>query len=131
MNNYIISVDKSLLDIVAIHSLFSQTYWANDRSMDTITRSIENSICVGAYLDGKQVGFARVVTDYTTMYWLTDVIVDSNHRGKALGKKMVEIIINLDELLGCFGILATVDAHNLYERFGFVPEPIKFMRKNI
>ena len=76
------------------------------------------------------VGFARIVTDYATMYWLCDVIIDENHQKNGLGKKLIEIITNMNELDGMFGILATRDAHGLYEKYGFYKVGEKYMRKD-
>lgn len=70
----------------------SKTYWASNRTKETIELSIKNSICYGLYHNNEQVGFARVLTDYATMYWLCDVIIDQAHRGKGLGKKFVQCI---------------------------------------
>ena len=105
-------------------------YWANQRSKETIEKSIQNSISVGVYYKEKMIGFARVVTDYATMYWLCDVIIDEGYRGNGLGKELVKFITELEELQGMFGILATRDAHGLYEKYGFKREPEKHMRRN-
>jgi GNAT superfamily N-acetyltransferase len=131
MNNlgYYISEDKSKLNIEAIKSLLKQSYWANERTEETILKSIENSICYGVYKENNMVGFGRVVTDYSTVYWICDIIIDENHRGIGLGKKLIEKITTTKELEGLMGILATSDAHGLYEQYGFVKEPNSFMKK--
>lgn len=74
-------------------------------------------------------GFARAVTDYATIYWLCDVIIDEKHRGHGLGKMLVESVVNCEELAGLRGILGTKDAHGLYEQYGFVRVPDRFMVK--
>jgi hypothetical protein len=76
---YIISTEKSLLSIETIFDLLSKSYWASNRNQETIELSIKNSLCYGLYYNNEQVGFARVVTDYATMYWLGDVIIDEAH----------------------------------------------------
>ena len=81
---------------------------------------MENSLCFGAWKDGKQIAFARVVTDFATIFWLGDLIVDEAHRGHGLGKAFVEFILSSERLHGLNAILTTRDAHSLYEKFGFV-----------
>lgn len=124
---YLISNDKSLLSVDRIYELLSKSYWANARTKETIAHSIQNSICYGVYFGNKQVGFARVVTDYATMYWICDVIIDEVYRGKGLGKKLVGQIANSEELKGLRGILGTRDAHGLYGQFGYVKDGHHFM----
>lgn len=128
-NQFLISDDKSLLQLDTICGFLARSYWAERRSRETIAKSIENSLCYGIYDGGKQIGFARVVTDYATMYWLCDVYVDETYRGTGIGKKMIESITSSDELSGLSGILGTKDAHGLYEQYGFVRIPDRFMRK--
>lgn len=84
---------------------------------------------LGVYIDGRQIGFARAVTDSATMYWLCDVIIDEEHRDRGLGKALVEHIVNSKELAGLRGILGTKDAYSLYERYGYVKAPDRFMIK--
>ncbi|KUO77321.1 MAG: GCN5 family acetyltransferase [Clostridia bacterium BRH_c25] len=131
MNNskYYVSTDKSKLNIEKIKVLLKQSYWANERTEERILKSVENSICYGIYTNNDLVGFGRVVTDYSTVYWICDIIVDEDHRGKGLGKKLMENIMAAKELEGLLGILATEDAHGLYEQYGFIKEPRKFMIK--
>jgi predicted GNAT family N-acyltransferase len=131
MNNFDfhISTDKSRLSIESLRLLMKQTYWAEDRTDETILRSVENSICYGIYQSNKLVGFGRVVTDYATVYWICDIIIDTNYRGNGLGKRLMECIMATKEIEGLQGILATKDAHGLYEQYGFVREPEKFMIK--
>lgn len=126
---YIVSTDKSKLDFEKIKSLLKQSYWANERAEQTILESIEHSICYGVYKDNEMIGFGRVVTDYATVYWICDIIIDKTYRGKGLGKKLMEHIMSSKEFVGLLGILATQDAHGLYEQYGFAKEPIKFMMK--
>lgn len=127
---YTISTNKDLISLERASELLHNTYWAHHRSKDTIEMSIKNSICFGVYHHQKMVGFARVVTDYATMYWLCDVIIDPEYRGRGLGKKLIKFITETDDLKGMFGILATRDAHGLYEKYGFKKAPDKFMRRN-
>ena len=128
--NFTITDDKSKLQIEKICELLNNSYWAAERPKDIIEKSIENSICFGVYHNEKQIGFARCVTDYATVYWLADVVIDNEYRGKGLGKELVNAVINHDELKGCFGVLATRDAQGLYEKYGFQLVNNKYMRKD-
>jgi len=118
-NSFFISSDKSLIDIKRVAAMLATSYWASARPLDTIARSIEHSLCWGAYQNGVQVGFARAVTDHATFFWLADVIVDERYRGRSIGKQLVEAAVTSAELASLRGILMTRDAHTLYERFGF------------
>ncbi|CAM3178590.1 GNAT family N-acetyltransferase [Paenibacillus lupini] len=125
--NYRVSDDKSLLNIETIGAFLGRSYWANQRSIETIEKSIQNSICYGIYQEDKQVGFARVVTDWATVYYLADVFIDEEHRGHGLGKELVGLIVGQYE--GIMGLLGTLDAHGLYEQFGFRRNADRFMNK--
>ncbi len=117
---FCISTDKSRLDIPLIHAWLSRaSYWAQGRSLETVQRSLEHSLCFGVYEGNRQVGFARVVTDYATFAWLCDVFVLESHRKSGLGKWLVETITAQPDLkkLHLF-ILATRDAHELYRQYG-------------
>ena len=126
-----ISDDKALLQIDRICALLKTSYWAGERSRETIERSIEHSLCFGVYQNGEQVGFARCVTDYATMFWLADVILDERVRGQGLGKALVDFIISHERLQGLVGTLATRDAQGLYQRFGFDPVDARYYRKRM
>lgn len=127
---YKISTNKELISLERVAELLHNTYWAHHRSRETIETSLKNSICFGIYHQEKMVGFARVVTDYSTMYWLCDVVIAPEYRGRGLGKKLIHTITAMEELKGMIGILATRDAHGLYEKYGFQRAPEKFMRRN-
>lgn len=120
MKQVLISSDPSLLDLDAIVHFLRQSYWANERSDEKIEKSLEGSTCFGAYYDNRQIGFARVVTDGATVYWLCDVFVDEAYRGLGVGKKLIETITTREDYRNVFGILSTRDAHGLYEQYGFV-----------
>jgi GNAT superfamily N-acetyltransferase len=128
-DEYNISTDKSLLQKETIQSFLSRSYWANTRSREMLERSIENSLCFGMYEGKRQVGFARVVTDYATMYWLCDVFIDEEYRGKGLGKKLVSYVTEFEPIRNLTATLATKDAHILYEQYGYTKEPDRFMRR--
>ena len=119
---YEISTDLSRLNLDLIHQYLStQTYWASGRSLEVVQRSIENSFPFGLYKENEQVGFARVVTDYATFAWIADVFILPEHRGQGLSKWMMEVVIEHPRLQGFRRwVLATKDAHGLYEKFGFI-----------
>jgi len=129
---YKFSDNKDLISLDKVCELLGKSYWADNRKRETTVKAIENSICIGIYLKEEMIGFARIVTDYATMYWLCDVIIDENHRKNGLGKKLIEIITERKELDGMFGILGTRDAQKLYEKYGFKKvDAEKYMRKDI
>lgn len=132
-DKYLVSTDKSMLSLEVVSDfLINKSYWAQDRTREQIENSINNSLCFGVYDGSRQIGFARVVTDYSVMYWLCDVFIDEKYRGQGLGKLLVECVAGHPDLKGLSGILATKDAQGLYRKYGFiVPDPDKatFMRK--
>jgi GNAT superfamily N-acetyltransferase len=119
----LISTDKTLLDRAFIHQfLCERSYWAKGIPVETMNRSIEHSLCFGVYQAGKQIGFARVVTDCATFAWLADVFIDESQRAHGLGKKLVPAILAHPQLQGLRRfMLGTRDAHGLYARYGFTP----------
>ena len=121
--DYLISTDRSRLDVELIHDFLSRTsYWASGRTLDVVRRSIENSLAFGIYKENDQVGFARIVTDYATFAWVADVFVLTEHRSRGLSKWLIEVMLSHSQLQGFRRwVLATKDAHSLYERFGFIP----------
>ncbi len=127
---YIFSIDKEKLDINVIHDFLMNSYWSKNIPIEIVKRSIENSLCFGVYHQNKQIGFARVISDYTTFGYLADVFILEKHRGKGLSKILMEHIMNHPQLQGlrrfCLG---TRDAHKLYEQFGFsvIKSPERFM----
>lgn len=133
MENIYISNDKEKLDLKLIHNYLSnESYWAKGRSLEAVKKSIKNSLCFGVYIDEGQVGFARVITDYTIFAWILDVFILPDYQWQGLGKKLIESIINHKELQGLkrWG-LGTEDAHGLYEKFGFtaLKKPGNMMEK--
>ena len=131
--DYELSTDPARLDIDRVEVMLRASYWAAERPREVIEKSIEGSLCMGAYQrsDGLQVGFSRLVTDYATFGWLCDVFVDAAARGQKLGVAMVEALVTLPEVRNLNLVLQTADAHKLYERFGFAPlwNPDRWMYK--
>jgi GNAT superfamily N-acetyltransferase len=119
-DDYTISTDKARLDLAVIHDFLSHSYWAEDVPLAIVQKSIQNSLCFGIYHQGRQVGFARAISDYTTYAYLADVFVLENHRGHGLGKWLIQSILSHPELQGLRRwALATRDAQGLYAQFGF------------
>lgn len=128
---FTISTDKNLLDFEMIYNYLSkESYWSKGIAVERVQTSIDNSMCFGVYADGKQVAFARVVTDKAIFAYLCDVFVLDSHRGSGLSKWLLQTILAHPELQGLKRwTLATNDAHGLYKQFGFVPlsNPEKWM----
>jgi GNAT superfamily N-acetyltransferase len=116
---YTLTDDPRCTDLDTVCALLRPTYWADKRSREVIAKSIEHSLCFSLIHSGRQVGFARAVTDRATFAWICDVIIAPEHRGQGLGKWMMECIIAHPDLQDCTQLLRTKDAHTLYERFGF------------
>ena len=133
-DGYIVSTDKSLLNIDLIHDYLSNhSYWAKNRSREAVEKSIAHSICF-AVLDaqGAQVGFARVVSDRTIYGYIMDVFIIEAARGKGLGKLLMREILENEDLKTVWKwTLATLDAHGLYEQFGFkiTAQPERWMER--
>ena len=109
------------IDVDEVVRLLKTTYWANKRSKEQIEKSMRNSSCYGIWLHDEQklVGFARVISDFATTYYLADVIIDQAYRHQGLGKALVSYIVSQPEYASLRGILLTKDAHGLYEKYGF------------
>ena len=118
---YSIKSGREAMQIDEIKRLLEQTYWADKREIGVVKKSIEHSLCYGAFLNenGKQIGFSRVITDYATTYYICDVIVDEQYRGQGVGKAMLDAIHDNKEVSSLRGILLTRDAHDFYRRYGF------------
>ncbi|MGB8510342.1 MAG: GNAT family N-acetyltransferase [Pyrinomonadaceae bacterium] len=119
---YTISTDPARLDLALIHRFINEeSYWGQGRAIEVVRRSIENSLPFGIYEGARQIGFARVVTDYATFGWVADVFIVTEYRGRGLSKWLMEVILSHAELQGFRRwVLATKDAHELYRQFGFI-----------
>ncbi|HEY1375282.1 MAG TPA: GNAT family N-acetyltransferase [Gemmataceae bacterium] len=121
---YTISTDRRRLDLAVIHGFLTRSYWAAGRSRERVERAIDQSLPFGLYHGDEQVGFARVVTDFVVIAFLADVFVLDAHRGKGLGRWLVETATGLPELRSVRRwLLGTRDAHDLYRKFGFREPP--------
>ena len=128
--HYLISTDKSRLDLKVVHNYLSNSYWAKGRTLKTSRLTIKNSLCFGLYYKNSQIGYARVITDYATFAYLADVFILEEFRGRKLSVWLMKVIMKYGELKSVKRwSLATRDAHKLYEKFGFttLKEPDKMM----
>jgi GNAT superfamily N-acetyltransferase len=117
--DYLLTDEKNRADVEAVSRLLATTYWAADQPRSVTECTIQHSICFSLFYQQQQVGFARAVTDQATFTWICDVVVHPAHRGKGLGKWMVQCMIAHPKLQTRSQVLATRDAHGLYEPFGF------------
>ena len=117
---YSITTDPDKMDLDAVHGYLSRSFWAEGIPKETVARAMANSLCFGVFDAGGQVGFARVVTDRATYAYLCDVYVLESHRGRGLGKWLIETVMAHPDLQGLRRFqLVTRDAHGLYSRHGF------------
>jgi N-acetylglutamate synthase-like GNAT family acetyltransferase len=129
-SDYLISTDKTKIDISYVHSFLTRSYWSPGIPVEIVRKAIEGSLCFAVYHNNKQVGFARVITDKATFAYLADVFIDENYRGRGLSKWLMATIMKHPDLQGLRRMLLTTkDAHGLYAQFGFIPinNPERFM----
>jgi N-acetylglutamate synthase-like GNAT family acetyltransferase len=130
-NQYLISTDKNKLDIVAIHDFLSKySGWSDNIPYDRVKIAIDNSLNFGLFHKDKQIGFARVISDFSTIAYLGDIYVLENYRGQGLSKKLMEVVMGHPNLQGLRRwILLTSTADWLYEKYGFnkLPKPELYM----
>ena len=115
-----------------IHEFLTYTYWAKGRTLEEVKTSIEHCLCYGVYLNNKQIGFGRVVTDYVVFAYLMDVFILSEYRGKGYSKQLMKTINEAPKLQSCkVWMLKTSDAHKLYHQFGYteLKHPEKVMER--
>jgi GNAT superfamily N-acetyltransferase len=123
LGEFLISTDRERLSLDVVHGFLTNCYWAKGIPREVVARSIEHSLCFGVYDGGgRQVGFARVVSDFATVAYLGDVFVLESHRGRGLSKWLMECIVRHPGLQNLRRwILLTRDAHRLYSKYGFTP----------
>lgn len=131
VGEFLITTDRSKMDIQAIHHfLANYSGWSNNIPLDTVRRSVANSLCFGLFHRGKQIGFARVISDYSTIAYLGDVYVLEAFRGRGLSKKLMTEVMDHPDLQGLRRwILLTSTASWLYTKFNFcrLPAPEIYM----
>ena len=127
-----LSDDKARLDVARIHGWLASSYWSPGIERALVERAIAGSHCLGAYRDGAQIGFARMITDHATFAWLADVWIDTAARGQGLGRRMVAWFLDHPDFRGLRRIgLTTLDAHGVYAPLGFHPPraPERYMER--
>jgi GNAT superfamily N-acetyltransferase len=132
-DEFSVTCDPRSQDLDVIHGFLSGAYWAKGIPKETVRRSIEGSLCFALLHKDKQIGFARVITDRATIAYLGDVFVLETYRGRGLAKWLMECVSSHPDLQGLRRwMLATSDAHGLYEQFGFKPlaKPHVFMERH-
>ena len=119
--NYRIVEGRKKIKVEEVERLLKMTYWADTRPIEKIEKSMDNSECYGLFIEGidQLVGFARVITDYATTYYLCDVIIDNEYQHNGLGKALVSHIASMPKYAELRGLLVTKDAHGLYEKYGY------------
>ena len=124
--------DKTRLQVDRVHAWLASSYWSPGIAREVVDRAIAGSHCLGAYEGGKQIGFARMITDHATFAWLADVWVVEQARGKGVGRAMVDWFLNHPDFQGLRRIgLVTADAHGVYAAAGFHPlvRPDRYMER--
>jgi len=127
-----ISKDKSRFDINMIHAFLTETYWAKGRTIDEVKTSIEHCLCFGVFFKNKQIGFARIATDYVVFAYVMDVFILPEYRGNGYSKQLIQAINEEPLLQSCkVWMLKTSDAHQLYRQFGYteLKHPEKVMER--
>ena len=121
IGRYTVSDDPSRLDFQAMHAYLKRAYWSQEIPLEVVERAARASLCIGAYdASGAQVGLARFISDYATFAYVCDVYVLEEHRGHGLSKAMMAMASEHPRLQGLRRwTLVTLDAHGLYEQFGF------------
>ena len=118
--DYLISTDRDKMQLSEIIGFIHRSYWAADRTEEIIKKTLNTSLCFGLFEKDKQIGFARVITDYAVFAYLLDVFIAEDKRSLGLGNWMLEIIINYSDLKDVESwMLSTKDAHSLYAKHGF------------
>ena len=134
MKRITVSTDKSKLDVPFIQHFLKDIYWAAGRTIAEVQTTIAHSFCFGIYLGDKQIGFARVITDYVVFAYVMDVFITEEYRGKGYASLLIDNMMNEPQLKNIqIWRLATTDAHFLYRKFGFkeLAHPEKLMEKII
>jgi GNAT superfamily N-acetyltransferase len=124
--------DKARIDVSQVHAWLAASYWSPGIGREVVERAIAGSHCLGAYRAGRQVGFARAITDHATFAWLADVWVEEAERGQGLGRRLVQWFLDHPRFAGIRRIgLTTADAHGVYAALGFTPllRPDRYMER--
>ncbi|NWF57629.1 MAG: GNAT family N-acetyltransferase [Syntrophaceae bacterium] len=118
-DEFVISDDRSRVQVEVVAGLLAKTLWGHRRPREVVEKLIQTSMCFSLFRHQEQIGFARVVSDYTVFSWLSDVVIKDSYRGKGLGEWLVGCILDHPQIAGTQFVLQTTDAAGLYKRFGF------------
>jgi hypothetical protein len=118
-DEFVISDDQSRVQVEAVAGLLAKTFWGHRRPREVVEKLIQTSMCFSLLRQQEQVGFARVVSDYSVFSWLSDVVLKEGCRGRGLGRWLVECILNHPQISGTQFVLQTTEAAGLYKKFGF------------
>jgi GNAT superfamily N-acetyltransferase len=118
-DGFVVTTSQDALDIETVRALLHGTYWAQGRTAEEVAVASRNSLCFSLLRGGRQVGFARAVTDRIFVAWILDVVIDPEFRGQGLGKWLISCMLEHPELARCIKLLRTRDAHELYRKFKF------------
>jgi N-acetylglutamate synthase-like GNAT family acetyltransferase len=131
--DFTVTCDPEKQDLDVIHSFLSQSYWASGIPKEIVARSLRGSLCFALLYGQKQIGFARVISDFATIAYVGDVFVLPDYRSRGLSKWLMRCVTLHPDLQGLRRwILATSDAHGLYQKFGFtaLANPHVFMEQH-
>ncbi len=131
-DTFLISTDPKRLDMKTVYDFLSRAYWAKGRPQERTEEAFANSLVFGMYAGSRLIGMARVVTDYSIVAYLCDVFIHEDYRGSGLGKWLMQSILEHPQLKHVRRwLLATDDAHGLYQQFGFeqLADPEKWMQR--
>jgi ribosomal protein S18 acetylase RimI-like enzyme len=126
-DDYHLTDDSTRIDLDATHALLRDTYWASGRTREQVALSVKHSICFTLTHAGKQVGLARILTDYGASSYISDVVIHPDHRGRGLGKWLMSCVLQHPAIQGTRVFLITKDAQALYRQLGFVTHPYECM----
>ena len=118
-DEFMISDDPKRVNLEIVADLLAKTYWGHKRSRPVLEKLIPKSFCFSLFRNGEQVGFARVVSDFTVFSWLSDLVIEDKYRGKGLGRWFMDCILGHPEIGKTQFVLQTTHAHGFYERYGF------------
>jgi GNAT superfamily N-acetyltransferase len=118
-DEFVISDDPKRVNVEVVAGLLSQTYWGHKRSRPVVEKLIPKSFCFSLLRNGEQIGFARVVSDFTVFSWLSDLVIEDEYRGKGLGRWFLDCILSHPQIAETQFVLQTTQARVLYKKFGF------------
>jgi hypothetical protein len=122
-DNFLLTDDPERVDVTRIFELLGKTYWGVRRPREIVEKMVKHSLCFTLIHSDSQIGFGRVVTDYTVFSWIADIVIDDSFRGQSLGKWVMTCIREHPLLRETQMVLQTRDAHTLYEKYGFSRNP--------